>query len=47
VEKTIDLSIMWFDVLESMKEKGDKLIKQELIGCAKVIMSKVEIECIV
>jgi len=47
VEKTIDLLIMWVDAPESViQNESDELAKQEIPGCVKVALSKVETEYI-
>ena len=43
----LDLSVIWVDAPESMiQDEGDKLTKQEIPECAKIVMSKVKTECI-
>ena len=46
LENVVNLSVMWIDTPESMiQDERDKLDKQ-IPECAKVVMFKVETECI-
>jgi len=47
VKKIVDLPFMWVVAPESIiQEEDNELAKQEILGCAKILMSEVDTECI-